>query len=75
MKGETFENYQDYSIMENIYINRIGQYSYIGLGWLFYDKDCGSYYAENQATLNKIFERVDTLAKTNLAKDWGIATY
>lgn len=73
--GGTFENDQDYSIMENIYINHIGQYSYIGLGWLFYDKDCGSYYSENQATLDKIFERVDTLAKTNLAKEWGISTY
>lgn len=72
---ETFENDQDYLITDNIYINNIGQYSYIGLGWLFYDKDCGSFYAENQATLDAIFDTVEKFASSDNAKSWGISSY
>lgn len=71
----TFENDQDYLITENIFVNNIGQYSYIGLGWLFNDKDCGSFYAENQATLNKIFETVEKFASSDSAKSWRISSY
>ena len=70
-----FENDQFFNISENIYVNDIGQYSYIGLSWRFYDKDCGSFYLENQAQLDELFNKIKELAKNDLAKLWDPLKY
>lgn len=65
----------NYPINSEIIIDNLGQYSYIGFGGSFYDKDCGNLYFESGSEkYNSMVTDISKNVKSEWAEKWKIGS-
>ncbi|HOV92749.1 MAG TPA: hypothetical protein PLC04_06705 [Candidatus Kapabacteria bacterium] len=69
-----FDGYIWNEIKESAFIEQLGSHSYLGMGYLFFDPDCGT-WSEPFHLYPALIEKVDEIAKTKNAKEWRAGQY
>ena len=72
--NDGFDGYIGWELNEYGFIPQLTSHSYLGMGYLFVDPDCGT-WSESNYLFQALIEKVDEIAKTQNAREWRVGQY